>query len=53
MSGIQIFTSIREMAEHGCQNDLILVSFHDTIYDLTYFIDLHPGGSWMIKAFSG
>ena len=53
MSELILFSSVEEMAAHARENDLLLVSFNGTVYDLSDFEDDHPGGGWAVRAFVG
>uniref|UniRef100_A0A0K0FYQ5 Cytochrome b5 heme-binding domain-containing protein n=1 Tax=Strongyloides venezuelensis TaxID=75913 RepID=A0A0K0FYQ5_STRVS len=49
--GIKYFTR-NEVADHSSVDDIWMI-IHDNIYDLTSFLDLHPGGMDILLEYAG
>ena len=50
LQSVPIYTS-DDVAKHNSKDSGIWVSYKDGVYDITRFVDSHPGGETQLAAF--
>ncbi|CAK93370.1 unnamed protein product (macronuclear) [Paramecium tetraurelia] len=47
------YSSIAQMQQDGVKSDRFLFAYRNNVFDLTHFVDDHPGGRFSLQTFKG